>query len=216
MTHPRKESTMPFRHSIRLTCLAMGLILLAGCASRTPMQDAQRDIGQWEAQQERLAELQSWELQGKAGLRTPQDSTSANLDWLQTPYYFRILLSGPFGSGRSVLEGREGRVSLTTGEGRTEAQSPKALMQQELGWSLPVSALTDWIRGLPAADRPHHMEKDELGFPARLEQDGWQIVYRDWTHTGELWLPRRMKLTYDDLDVTLVVTRWQPESDEDA
>ncbi|MES3677109.1 lipoprotein insertase outer membrane protein LolB [Halomonas elongata] len=207
---------MQRRHSIRLTCLAMGLLLLAGCASRTPAPDTQRAAGQWEAQQERLAELQDWELKGKAGLRTPQDSTSANLDWLQTPYYFRILLSGPFGSGRSVLEGREGRVSLTTGEGRAEAESPQALMQQELGWSLPVSALTDWIRGLPASDRPHQVEKDELGFPAHLEQDGWEIDYRDWSRVGELWLPRRMKLTYDDLVVTLVVTRWQPEPDEDA
>ncbi|WP_275287136.1 lipoprotein insertase outer membrane protein LolB [Halomonas elongata] len=201
-------------HSIRLTCLALGLVLLAGCASRSPAPDMQRASGQWEAQQERLAELQDWELQGKAGLRTPEDSTSANLDWRQTPYYFRILLSGPFGSGRSVLEGREGRVSLTTGEGRAEADSPTALMEQELGWSLPVSALTDWIRGLPA-DRPHHLEKDELGFPTRLEQDGWRIEYRDWTRVDELWLPRRMKLTYDDLTVTLVVTRWQPELDED-
>lgn len=201
-------------HAIRLTCLALGLVLLAGCASRSPAPDMQRASGQWEAQQERLADLQDWELQGKAGLRTPEDSTSANLDWRQTPYYFRILLSGPFGSGRSVLEGREGRVSLTTGEGRAEADSPKALMEQELGWSLPVSALTDWIRGLPA-DRPHHLEKDEQGFPARLEQDGWRIEYRDWTRVDELWLPRRMKLTYDDLTVTLVVTRWQPELDED-
>ncbi len=99
MTHPRKESTMPFRHSIRLTCLAMGLILLAGCASRTPMQDAQRDIGQWEAQQERLAELQSWKLQGKAGLRTPQDSTSANLDWLQTPTTSASCSAAPSAAG---------------------------------------------------------------------------------------------------------------------
>ncbi|MDR5859668.1 lipoprotein localization protein LolB [Halomonas eurihalina] len=207
---------MQRRHSIQLTCLAMALILLAGCASRAPTPDTQRTTGQWDAQQEHLAELQDWKLQGKAGLRTPQDSTSANLDWLQTPYYFRILLSGPFGSGRSVLEGREGRVSLTTGEGRAEAESPQALMQQELGWSLPVSALTDWIRGLPANDRPHQLEKDELGFPAHLEQDGWEIDYRDWSRVGELWLPRRMKLTYDDLVVTLVVTRWQPEPDEDA
>ncbi|MDN3525576.1 lipoprotein insertase outer membrane protein LolB [Halomonas sabkhae] len=205
---------MPYR-ILRLGVLSLGLLLVAGCASQAPTSgEVERSQGQWEAQQQRLDALQGWELQGKAGLRTPQDSTSANLDWLQTPYYFRILLSGPFGSGRSVLEGREGRVSLTTGEGRAEAESPQALMQQELGWSLPVSALTDWMRGLPA-DRPHEMEKDALGFPTLLEQDGWRIDYRAWTRVGELWLPRRMKMTYDDLDVTLVVTRWQPEFADD-
>lgn len=200
------------RHRPRhLLWLALGLALLAGCATRPPTGEMERSAGQWEAQRERLAALQAWELTGKAGLRTPEDSTSANLDWRQTPYHYRILLSGPFGSGRSVLEGRQGRVSLTTGEGRFEADNPEALMQQQLGWSLPVSALTDWIRGLPAAERPHRLERDARGFPQALHQDGWRIDYRAWTRAGDLWLPRRMTMTYDELRVTLVVTRWQPE-----
>ncbi|MDR5867670.1 lipoprotein insertase outer membrane protein LolB [Halomonas koreensis] len=197
-----------------LTGLVLALTLLTGCASRAPAPDAPRAEGDWQAQRDRLADLETWELTGKAGLRTPEDSTSANLDWRQTPYHFRILLSGPFGSGRSVLEGRQGRVSLTTGEGRFEAASPEALMRQRLGWSLPVAALGDWVRGLPAADRPHRLERDAKGFPARLEQDGWTIDYRDWTRAGGLWLPRRMALSYGDLDVTLVVTRWRPEASD--
>ncbi|MDN3552718.1 lipoprotein insertase outer membrane protein LolB [Halomonas almeriensis] len=201
--------------TLRLGGMTLALGLLAGCAGQTATTgEMSRSEGQWQAQQSRLGQLQGWDLQGKAGLRTPQDSTSANLDWLQTPHYFRILLSGPFGTGRSVLEGREGRVSLTTGEGRAEAESPQALMQQELGWSLPVSALTDWVRGKPA-DRAHEMQKDSLGFPTLLKQDGWTIDYRAWARVGELWLPRRLKMTYDNLDVTLVVTRWQPEFNDD-
>ncbi|GAA0622788.1 lipoprotein insertase outer membrane protein LolB [Halomonas beimenensis] len=196
---------------LSLFWLVLAFGLLAGCASRPAPTDATRSAETWEAQRARLATLDTWELTGKVGLRTPDDSTSANLDWRQTPYHFRLLLSGPFGSGRSVLEGRTGRVSLTTGEGRFEAESPEALMRQRLGWSLPVAALTDWVRGLPAAGRPHRLERDGRGFPARLEQDGWTIDYRDWTRADGLWLPRRMTLTYGDLDVTLVVTRWQPE-----
>ncbi|WP_136249171.1 lipoprotein insertase outer membrane protein LolB [Halomonas borealis] len=185
-------------------------LLLGGCATQGPTPDAPRAADDWQAQKPRLEAMQSWELTGKAGLRTPEDSTSANLDWNQTPYHFRLLLSGPFGSGRSVLEGREGRVSLTTGEGRFEAESPEALMQQRLGWSLPVAALSDWVRGLPADASPHRLSRDERGFPAHLEQDGWKIDYRDWMREDDLWLPRRLTMRYDDLRVTLVVTRWEP------
>jgi outer membrane lipoprotein LolB len=191
--------------------IAMMLGLLAGCATQAPQQDIERSADQWQAQQVKLQQLQTWELNGKVGLRTPEDSTSANLDWRQTPYHFRMLLSGPLGSGRSVLEGREGRVSLTTSEGRFEAESPEELMQQELGWSLPVSDLTDWIRGLPAADSPHRMTQDNLAFPATLVQDGWTIDYRQWIRSDGLWLPSRIVMNYGDLRVTLVVTRWQPE-----
>ena len=205
---------MPHATALRLLLTCLILALLAGCAPRLPAPDGEREAGQWEAQQERLAELQTWMLAGKAGLRTPQESTSANLDWSQHPHYYRLLISGPFGSGRSTLEGREGRFSLTTSEGRFEAETPEALMQQQLGWSLPVSALSDWIRGLPAEASPHRLESDELGFPQRLEQDGWEIVYRDWTQVEALWLPRRLIMTYDDLRVTLVVTEWRPQLDD--
>lgn len=195
-----------------LPSLALTLLLIGGCATRGQAPEAPRAADDWQAQKVRLEAMQTWELTGKAGLRTPEDSTSANLDWNQTPYHFRMLLSGPFGSGRSVLEGREGRVSLTTGEGRFEAESPEALMNQQLGWSLPVAALGDWVRGLPADDSPHRMSRDARGFPERLEQDGWTIDYQDWMRAEDLWLPRRMKMQYGDLNVTLVVTRWQPET----
>ncbi|WP_430886914.1 lipoprotein insertase outer membrane protein LolB [Halomonas gemina] len=198
----------------RLLIPLLALALLAGCAGRAPAPEGERAAGQWQAQAERLAELDTWVLAGKAGLRTPEDSTSANLDWSQHPHYYRLLISGPFGSGRSTLEGREGRFSLTTAEGRFEAETPEALMEEQLGWSLPVSALSDWIRGLPADDSAHRLEEDELGFPQRLEQDGWEIAYRDWTHVAELWLPRRLVMTYDELRVTLVVTDWRPALDD--
>ncbi|MDZ7853454.1 MAG: lipoprotein insertase outer membrane protein LolB [Halomonas sp.] len=199
---------------LRLLIPLLALALLAGCAGRAPAPEGERAAGQWQAQTERLAELDTWVLVGKVGLRTPEESTSANLDWSQHPHYYRLLISGPFGSGRSTLEGREGRFSLTTGEGRFEAETPEALMEQQLGWSLPVSALSDWIRGLPAEDSAHRLEKDEMGFPLRLEQDGWEIEYRAWERVAELWLPRRLVMTYDDLRVTLVVTDWRPALDD--
>ncbi len=200
--------------TLRLTIALLLLTLLVGCAGRAPAPDGKRAAGQWEAQAERLEALDTCVLAGKAGLRTPDDTTSANLDWSQHPHYYRLLISGPFGSGRSTLEGREGRFSLTTAEGRFEAATPEALMEQQLGWSLPVSALSDWIRGLPAADSDYTLAHDDLGFPLRLEQDGWRIDYRDWVLAEGLWLPRRMIMAIDDFRVTLVVTEWRPVIDD--
>ena len=199
--------------TIRWMAACLALALLGGCATPSPTPDS-HPHGLWEAQQERLAELDTWVLIGKAGLRTPQENTSANLDWSQHPHYYRLLISGPFGSGRNLLEGREGRFSLSNAEGRFVAETPEALMEQQLGWSLPVSSLADWIRGLPSEHGPAQLEHDEAGFPVRLEQAGWDIEYRDWTEVESLWLPRRMVMEYGDLRVTLVVTQWRPVIDE--
>ena len=205
---------MRYPFPLRLIAALLLLTLAAGCARQAPLPEGQRAAGQWQAQVERVEALETWQLAGKVGLRTPEDSTSATLDWSQYPHYYRLLISGPFGGGRTTLEGREGRFSLTNAEGRFEAETPEALMEAQLGWSLPLGALSRWVRGLPGEASAHRLERDELGFPARLEQDGWEIAYRDWTRGEGLWLPRRLVMTYGELRVTLVVNEWRPGDDE--
>ena len=206
---PVSTSSASLYRSARLWVAALAVAALAGCASQAPMDEGGRQAGQWERQQADVEAFESWTLVGKAGLRTPEENTSANLDWNQTPYYFRMLISGPFGGGRSVLEGREGRFSLTTSEGRFEAETPEALMEEQLGWSLPVRAMPDWVRGLPGDHASYQLETDELGFPSFLQQDGWDIDYRDWEQAEGMWLPRRLVMNYGDVRITLVVNQWQ-------
>lgn len=208
-TRRRLSGVLP---TTRLWVAALALLTLAGCASQAPVDESGRQAGQWERQQAQVEDFDSWTLVGKAGLRTPQENTSANLDWNQTPFYFRMLISGPFGGGRSVLEGREGRFSLSTSDGRFEAETPEALMEEQLGWSLPVRAMPDWVRGLPGDHASYQLETDELGFPRFLQQDGWEIDYRDWERVEEMWLPRRLVMNYGDVRITLVVNQWQASS----
>lgn len=208
-TRRRLSGVLP---TTRLWVAALALLTLAGCASQAPVDESGRQAGQWERQQAQVEDFDSWTLVGKAGLRTPQENTSANLDWNQTPFYFRMLISGPFGGGRSVLEGREGRFSLSTSDGRFEAETPEALMEEQLGWSLPVRAMPDWVRGLPGDHASYQLETDELGFPRFLQQDGWEIDYRDWERVEEMWLPRRLVMNYGEVRITLVVNQWQAAS----
>ncbi|APX93702.1 lipoprotein localization factor LolB [Halomonas sp. 1513] len=191
--------------------LILTLLILAGCATRAPDPDALAERGEWGEQRSAVEALERWRLAGRVGIRAPGDSTTANLDWLQRPHYYRLLLSGPFGAGTSILEGRDGQVSLTTNQGRFEAESPEALMEEQLGWALPVSALDHWVRGLPDPDSRHDLDHDDQGFPELLRQDGWEIEYRDWIDTETLWLPRRLIMTFDEIRVTLVVNEWRLE-----
>ncbi len=203
----------------RLLALFLTLALLAGCATQAPTPEPPRERGDWSAQADRLQRLERWNLAGKVGLRTPDDAVSANLDWTQTPRRYRMLISGPFGSGRNVLVGTPGGVTLTNSEGRFRARTPEQLMQEQLGWSLPISALDAWVRGLPAPGIAHDIDSDERGFPSQLRQSGWTIDYRDWRWVPALaqgvWLPRRLVMTYGDLRATLVVNRWQPSDNDE-
>ena len=56
-------------------------------------------------------------------------------------------------------------------------------------------------------------DEDEPGLCRRLahlEQDGWQVEYGSYSQQAGYWLPERMKLHGQDLDVTLVIKAWQP------
>lgn len=207
--------TAPVRRASSLMACSAAL-LLAGCATQLPQDESGRQPGGWDAQEDQVEAFDTWTLVGKAGLRTPDENTSANLDWNQHPHYFRMLISGPFGGGRNVLEGREGRFSLSNNDGRFEAETPEALMEEQLGWALPVSAMPDWVRGLPGDDGNYQMETDEFGFPSHLEQDGWEIDYREWEQYSGLWLPRRLVMNYNDIRITLVVNEWHSSDNEDG
>lgn len=195
--------------------LLIALALLSGCAARAPAPTDSAERGPWQDQLARVQALQSWTLAGKVGLRTPEESTSANLDWRQTPHYYRLLISGPFGAGRSTLEGTAQQVALTTREGRVSAGSAEALLEQQLGWSLPVSSLDHWIRGLPAPGNAFERESDALGYPTRLTQAGWTIDYTGWMPAGGLWLPSRLEMQRTGIEATLLINAWQPEATRD-
>jgi outer membrane lipoprotein LolB len=134
------------------------------------------------------------------------------LFWLQRQDYYDIRLSGPLGRGAARLTGRPGSsvVLEVANQGRFEAPTPEALLEQQLGWKLPVSHLVWWVRGLPAPDSKSTLNVDSMGRLATLQQDGWSLEYLSYTEQDGYALPERIKLHGQDLDVTLVIKDWQP------
>lgn len=192
---------------------AAALLLLSGCAGFTTQEalQGQGNANSWKTHKERVAALDGWQIDGKVGIRAPQDSGSGTLFWLQRQGYYDIRLSGPLGRGAARLTGREGAVTLeVAGQGRYQAESPEALLEQQMGWRLPVSHLLWWIRGLPAPDSKSRLTLDSDSRLARLEQDGWDVEYSSYAQQDGYWLPERLKLHGENLDVTLVIKSWQP------
>ncbi|MNV72922.1 Outer-membrane lipoprotein LolB precursor [compost metagenome] len=162
-------------------------------------------------QKQQLTALDGWQIDGKIGIRAPKDSGSGTLFWLQRQDYYDIRLSGPLGRGAARLTGRPGDVTLeVANQGRYTAPSPDALLEEQMGWKLPVSNLAWWVRGLPAPSSKSRLSLDADSRLASLEQDGWKVEYTAYTQQNGYWLPERIKLHGRDLDVTLVIKAWQP------
>lgn len=200
---------MFLRHCITFTLIAV----LAGCTSfgsREALQ-GQGSPQLWREHKQQLSTLDGWQINGKVGIRAPKDSGSGTLFWLQRQDYYDIRLSGPLGRGAARLTGRPGAVVLeVANQGRFEAQNPESLLAEQLGWELPVSHLVWWVRGLPAPDSKSQLTLDGDSRLAALKQDGWSVEYLSYIEQNGYWLPGRLKLHGQNIDVTVVVKDWQP------
>ena len=200
---------MFLRHIIVFSFIA----LLAGCAGFGARESVEGhgDPASWREHKQQMTALDGWQIDGKIGIRAPKDSGIGTLFWLQRQDYYDIRLSGPLGRGAARLTGRPGDVSLeVANQGRYSAASPETLLEEQMGWKLPVSNLAWWVRGLPAPSSKSRLTLDADSRLASLEQDGWQVQYSAYTQQNGYWLPERIKLHGANLDVTLVIKAWQP------
>ena len=86
-------------------------------------------------------------------------------------------------------------------------------MYDQLGYELPVSQLSYWIKGIPApgsAGQPSFNEENHL---VSLEQDGWHVQYMAYTRYTLESLPTRIRIEKPPLRLDFVRLDWtlQPE-----
>lgn len=187
------------QRTLRRIGLAALLLALQACASAPPAASNPN----WAALQTRLESLESWRLRGRVNVRYQGDSHTPRIDWQQDRSDYRIRLWGTFNAGNTLIEGSENGVSLDS-QGRTSrAATPEGLILRELGYELPVSSLSYWIKGLPAPDSRYNLAFDELNRLSELTQEGWLIRYPDPRQYGQLTLPRRIEASHSERDIRL-------------
>ncbi len=176
------------------------LCVMSGCAQQpqtlTPLKS--------------LASEQHWNLKGKLGFRLPDESGSAYFNWQQSNDAFDIRLNGPLGQGAARLHGDRHGVTLEHNNQNIRAKDPETLMQQQLGWGLPVSQLLYWVRALPAPNAPIvKIERNSQQQMVELNQQGWKLHYREYNLRDGRWLPTKLTLQQGQIKLTLIMKDWQ-------
>lgn len=187
-------------------------LFLAACAS----EPAHQTIHNWESYQLSLEGLKAWRLDGKLAISTKDSQgkafrQSANLNWQQNPGSYTLHLSGPFGQGSTVIKGDERGVSLAqAGQSIQHAATAEALLEQTLGYSLPIDALSYWVRGIPSPNAAHGpVSKSENGSLATLEQLGWQLSFSRYVKVDQWPLPGKIIARKGPARITLIIKQWK-------
>lgn len=201
------------------SALAMAACL-AACTSqpvRTGLPPAQREAAET-AQAAREAALQAdsnWSLAGRIAVSTGRDGGSGRIDWQQAGDRYEVSLSAPVTRQSWRLSGDAAGATLEGLEGGTRfGPDAAAVLHEATGWSIPILALADWMRGARSgALGPARIEFGADGRPARIEQGGWTIDYR-WPEAavggsaGPPALPFRLDARRGEAKVRLIIDQW--------
>lgn len=194
---------------IRLFGLAAAVLLLDSCAVTPQRVPGINPEQAWAARQQRLAQVQGWNLSGRIVLFTQDSAWTATVTWRQRPGEYDLRLSGPLGQGTAELHGgRDGAVMRTSDGGIYFAPDASRLIYQQFGWRVPVDELRFWVLGAPDPAAPVHEQLDGYGRLARLQQSGWDIKFLGYTQVCALDLPDKIFLSDRRFHVRLAIDHW--------
>jgi len=197
------------RQLLAITVLA-GL-LSAGCS---PMRTrTAEDPLLVRAYQERLRQLEGvsdWTLSGRLALSDGKEGGSGSLSWEHSVDKTRMSFRGTLGKGAWRLQAGPQGASLEFADGSTSrAASISDLVREELGWDVPVEALSWWIKGLAKPGKWESRSLDGEGRLTELEQMGWEVKFARYSESGEFGLPKKLTARHGEYLVKLVVRDWQ-------
>lgn len=149
------------------------------------------------------------------------EGVQGSFRWEEQGRNVRLDLLSPLGQTLAVVTATPSGATLDLpNKPPRNAPEVDSLLEDALGFALPVSGMRDWLHGRPAQGSPARATRDTEGRLATLSQNGWNVRYVAWQDVrpgtqAAAALPRRIDLERDSgptpLSVKLVI---DPEAAE--
>jgi|SRR3989339_942219 len=193
--------------------LIVFMLNMAGCATLPPQSVPTFQKISPQVRQKNLSALTNWAITGEMSIEDKTQAVMVDYQWQQKGLDYQIHLNSPMNFVSAKIIGkRGGAVQLWRSKTQVfTAISPEVLLEQQLGWRVPISYLFYWIRGIPAPARPlNHLQTkyDDSGHLIFLDQQNWQVNFSDYISIGKVDLPKQIDLNYPSLHVRIVINKW--------
>ncbi len=179
----------------------LGLSMVGGCTSLSTVHAPAARPAQYESS--------SFALNGRVSIKHLETRQSAGLHWTHQAQSDEILLLNPLGQTSARVYRDDGNATLDEGGRHYQDADPESLMEQVLGWHLPLNGLHHWVLGMADTDSPAQIERAENGQISVLRQDGWEVRYLSYADANLDSMPKRMQLSHEDLQVLLLIDEWE-------
>ncbi|MFT7496905.1 MAG: outer membrane lipoprotein LolB [Urechidicola sp.] len=208
------------------------VMLIGACSQTLVLQITQESQQNWDLRQQQLTNVDEWEIHARAAIMISAAPTKlggagsevaidevypVGITWSRQQESFSMVIEAPFGQGviriesnLSSDENQQFKLTLADGNYRLGA-TPEELLVNLLGWSIPVSGLKSWIKGLPQPHVESNFEIYGSGQLKSLRQNGWLVNYLDYFSENKQaqQLPKRLYLKHDNVGIKIVIDRWE-------
>jgi outer membrane lipoprotein LolB len=201
--------------SSRRSCLSLlaATLFIAGC-STVPVASNQQ------LQSTRIYAKQA-EIGGRLSLRYDQrgepQSSHGSFTWSQQLARTDVALLSPLGQTVATIAITPAMATLTQ-SGRTPESAPDAdsLIQNVIGWPLPINGLQNWLQGFWIDRQGKRIAVTPSNDPVTITTpDNWRIHYVSWEADEQQRLrPKRIDLSRDTqqagtVAIRIVIDTWQ-------
>ena len=122
-------------------------------------------------------ESSAFALNGRISFQHLGKRQSAGLHWKHLARSDEILLLTPLGQTAARVYRDDTKATLDDGSRHYQDADAEALMQQVLGWHLPLNGLHYWVLGKADPDGAAQIERAANGQISVLRQDGWEVRF---------------------------------------
>ena len=197
-------------------CLFFLVLTLNACTS-VSVKDP--DFVNKEIYEDRTSQLNAtgvWGLVGKISLDDGDEGGSGRLQWSVEPGHSELDFHGAMGRGAWHLQIGQDGVLLKMADGTEQAADDvNDLIQDRMGWPIPLDALQWWVRGLVAPGVIESETYGSEGLLTSLRQFGWDVDFKRYASVDGVELPVRLNATNDNYRVKLAISRWRMNVNHD-
>jgi outer membrane lipoprotein LolB len=200
-------------NSKRQLLLAVLVLAVSACATQpmVPTIPSPEHLALHQQHLASLAKIQTFSLKGRLGVVTQKQGFSGGIEWQHQATTDNIDVYSPVGSKIANITKTSSQVVLTDQKSQQiKANDAETLTESTLGFRLPLSGLNDWAVGRPTASKIAASSWDAQGRLTMLKQDGWDIGFENYLESNGTFLPTKIVLKSEQVNLKLLVEKWLP------
>lgn len=200
----------------RFYWLVLLLPVLTACTGVAVKEPGVANRLAYQQRAELLNAVETWGLLGKISLDDGEQGGSGKLRWDVKPGHSELNFHGAMGRGAWQLQAGPQGARLKMADGTEQsAANVNELIQDNVGWPVPLDALHWWVRGLAAPGSAENEEIGSDGLLVSLLQFGWNVSFTRYDSVEGVELPVRLTATQNDYRVKLAISRWRMDQGHD-